>query len=181
MGSPYCNPRNGAAKASYKAWGSPWERQLIRRYADGCGEPTVLFGTRPIMIRATRVANVVVIALWVLAWATISLSHPKGLIGTLLGLVLLVVWVSPYYFAWRGLASDSPPKTIFRARKVNIAMFTLCAFLVVASECFRLITTGGSVVSAILGILIWLIICSPLMLNIKALKMRGQSSEPSAR
>jgi len=132
------------------------------------------------LIGATRIANLIVIAGWAVGWIATVLERAAGVVDLILPLVGLLLWVSPYYLAWSALAPNKSPKVISRARKVNIAVLTLLTVVVLGRECFRLFTTASNVMSVIPALIALLVVGSPLILNIRMLRPRDQKPEPAA-
>ena len=133
------------------------------------------------LIGATRIANLIVIAGWALGWIATVIERAAGVVDLVLPLVGLLLWVSPYYLAWSALAPNRSPKVVSRARKVNIAVLALLAAVVLGRECVRLFTASSNVMSVIPALIALLVVGSPLILNIRMLRPPDQKSEAAAR
>lgn len=123
------------------------------------------------MIQGMKITNAVVMLFLAIAGVTLAWQHadiePARAFGSLLGIFL---WGTPFHLARRGLAADSSPEQVARARTANlllIALTVIVALFMAHSSWSRGLST--------------LIIAIPGMLNLHALGKRKAELQEAPR
>jgi len=125
------------------------------------------------MIRAMRIANVVLLALWVLGGSMSFLQGTGGLPELLGKLTGLVAFGAPFYLSWRGLGPQSALKVVQRARTVNIVLISGSVLVAVVLGAIAVLSDSIGGLLALLPLVVALLMfVVPAILNIKALRKR---------
>lgn len=113
------------------------------------------------MFRGTRITNVALIVLFILSSISVLLKNADDgarLIGSVFG---MLIWISPFYLAWRALGPTATHATVKTARRINIVIIPLIIIVALV-----MVYSGGTPNYPGAAIFIFVI---PLVLNIKML------------